>query len=70
MSEHVSELRKQHPNAGSGFFDLMEERRELQDRLSEVRGRIAFLVGFHGRDGAVPIEALEKVLAGEAVGES
>lgn len=47
MSEHIDQLRQQHPAVSPGFFDLLEERNRIYDELSELRGTIAHLVGWH-----------------------
>ena len=62
MSEHVDELR--------GLYNQIEERRRLQEKLyDDLRFQLAFLVGYHKRTGAVPVETLRKVLDGERVVE-
>lgn len=66
MSEHIEQLRQQYPNVNPGFFDLLEERRELQQELSELCGRLSYLLGYHELDGAVPVDKLRAVLDGTA----
>ncbi|HKS45545.1 MAG TPA: hypothetical protein VJT49_10605 [Amycolatopsis sp.] len=66
-SEHINRLRQQYPHVSPGFFDLMEERRQVQDRLNDLQGRLTYLIGYHSGRGAVPVAELQRVLDGEQV---
>lgn len=45
--------------------ELMAENRQVRRELSELRYALAFLVGRHEKDGAVPVAKLEALLGGE-----
>jgi hypothetical protein len=62
MTSHIDKLRAQYPELGRGFFDEMEERYRVQAKLDALREGIAFLIGYHERAGAVPVEKLQPLL--------
>jgi hypothetical protein len=54
----IDRLRREFPQVSPEFFDAMEARAELH----ELRGQLCYLVGFHGRAGAVPVGELRGLL--------
>lgn len=56
------QLRSEYPDLPEYYWDQVAERRAAERALSELRGQLAGLIGYHDRDGAVPIEKLEQLL--------
>lgn len=63
--DHIDELRAKYPHVSDGFFDLMRKEQAVQDALDELRGNLAYLVGYHDSAGAVPINKLKDLLGGK-----
>ena len=61
-SDHIDQLRKEHPHISPAFFDMMAKRDEAERTINATRERLAHLIGYHGRAGAVPIAELRQVL--------
>lgn len=53
------------PNPSPGFMELMAENRRLCDQLGDLRAELARLVGYHEKDGSIPVEKIEALLGGD-----
>lgn len=67
MSEHFDQLRAEYPDVNPVLFDVMEERQQLREELSELRETVAHLIGFYGSragnaDLAELVGALQKAI--------
>lgn len=62
--DRYAELRKQYPDLPDWYWDVAAERRAAEQALAQLRGQLAHLVGYHDRDGAVPIEKIRALVPG------
>ena len=60
--EHIEELRAKNPQLSETFFRQMEQYWHAQYQLDALRSELHRLIGYHGRDGAVPIETIQAAL--------
>lgn len=54
-SERHARLRAQYPDVPPAIFELLDELRDTHERLGELRSQLARLVGWHERDGVIPV---------------
>lgn len=64
MNDHYAELRKQYPNLPESYWEARAEVRAAEQALSDLRGELAELIGYHELDGAVPISKLAALVPG------
>lgn len=63
-TDRYAEPRKQYPNLSESYWELTAEKADAERRLREL----ARLVGYHERDGAVPVEKIQALVPGLADG--
>lgn len=47
---------------GDYVSDTIRDRNRLRDRMNEVSSELAHMIGYHDRDGAVPVDKLRALL--------
>lgn len=63
MSDRYAELRRQYPNLPDLYWDSLAKQDAIRDELNALREGLAYLIGFHQTDDAVPLDKVRALLA-------